>query len=193
MPISIPPFTNVPAPDDPVASAWAQQLTQFVVDDITIGAVAPTNPDAEVWYDTADSGVSFPNMPRGWVGGAVASSALTAVTGTQDIPGCTVTWTADPTRRYKTTLVIPYVVLAAANGGFYGHITNAGSTQIKSVMVSPNGAANATAAGHLTLVETGLSGATTRKGRVTSITGAITTHASPEYAPYILVEDIGGV
>lgn len=32
MSISIPPFTNVPAPGDPITSAWAQQLTQYAVD-----------------------------------------------------------------------------------------------------------------------------------------------------------------
>lgn len=31
-PISIPPFSNVPAPGAPVASSWAQQITQYAVD-----------------------------------------------------------------------------------------------------------------------------------------------------------------
>lgn len=31
-PITIGPFTNVPAPGSPIASAWAQQLTQYAVD-----------------------------------------------------------------------------------------------------------------------------------------------------------------
>lgn len=62
MPVTIPPFTDVPSPGDPVASAWAQALTQFAVDDITIGPTAPTNPNAELWYDTADGGVSYANL-----------------------------------------------------------------------------------------------------------------------------------
>lgn len=32
MPMSIPPFSNVPIPGDGITSAWAQQLTQFAVD-----------------------------------------------------------------------------------------------------------------------------------------------------------------
>ena len=31
-PITIGPFTNVPAPGSPIASAWPQQITQYVVD-----------------------------------------------------------------------------------------------------------------------------------------------------------------
>lgn len=31
-PITIGPFTNVPAPGSPIASNWAQQITQYVVD-----------------------------------------------------------------------------------------------------------------------------------------------------------------
>jgi len=35
MSVVIPPFTNVPAPNDGVTSAWAQQLTQYAVDHVT--------------------------------------------------------------------------------------------------------------------------------------------------------------
>jgi hypothetical protein len=61
VPVTIGPFTDVPAPNDPVASPWAQHLTQFAVDQISSGPTAPTNPDAELWYDTSDTGVSLPN------------------------------------------------------------------------------------------------------------------------------------
>ena len=67
MPISIPPFENVPAPEDPITSAWAQDLTQFAVDQISVGPTEPTNPDAELWYDTDDTGISLPNTARGIV------------------------------------------------------------------------------------------------------------------------------
>jgi hypothetical protein len=45
MPVTIGPFTNVPAPGDPVTSAWAQQLTQYAVDTRTADPpawIAPT-------------------------------------------------------------------------------------------------------------------------------------------------------
>lgn len=42
MPISIPPFNNVPSPGSPVASAWAQQLTQYAVDLVQTGTYTPT-------------------------------------------------------------------------------------------------------------------------------------------------------
>lgn len=54
-PITIGPFTNVPAPGSPIASAWAQQLTQAFVDDDKVlrqapvplsGAGGPGNVDA---------------------------------------------------------------------------------------------------------------------------------------------------
>jgi hypothetical protein len=41
MSISIPPFSNVPAPGDPIQSAWAQQITQYVVDLQTATARRP--------------------------------------------------------------------------------------------------------------------------------------------------------
>jgi len=45
MPVTIPPFSNVPAPGDDVKSAWAQQLTQYAVDTAAaVGALVTSNP-----------------------------------------------------------------------------------------------------------------------------------------------------
>ena len=83
MPVSIPPFTDVPAPNDPIASAWAQHLTQFAVDQISAGPTAPTNPEAELWYDTADNGSAL-SLPTPWTGVTFQNSWTNFGSGYQD-------------------------------------------------------------------------------------------------------------
>ena len=64
-PITIGPFTNVPAPGSPIRSNWPQQLTQFVVDRwpaslqwryATVAAATNANGDALINFPTP-----FPN------------------------------------------------------------------------------------------------------------------------------------
>lgn len=110
MPVTIPPFTNVPAPNDPVASAWAQQLTQFVVDDIQVGPTAPTSPNAELWYDTSDTGVSLPNWAGPW----------TAFTPTLTQPGAIAKNVTAATFIVMGKLVIAQIHLAITGAGTAG-------------------------------------------------------------------------
>lgn len=61
MPVSIPPFSNVPAADDPLTSPWAQQLTQFVVDSgrgFVRGAVKPSPQSVPAAVETPITGLS---------------------------------------------------------------------------------------------------------------------------------------
>jgi len=192
MPVSIPPFTDVPAPGDPLASPWAQHITQHVVDDITIGAVAPTNPEAELWYDTSDPGVSYPNMPRGWVAESkpTVDQAGIATTTWTDVTNMSVTFTADPTRRYKTTVVLVSYPSVAATVSV--RLTNAaGSSAIKAQYVSVP-SVNGYAAHSFVHVESGLSGSNTRKAQAYVSAGTLTIYGSLPSC-LLLVEDIGGV
>lgn len=103
MPISIPPFTDVPAPNDQIASPWAQHLTQFAVDLISSGPVAPTNPEAELWYDTSDSGISLPNTPRGnlYRASVIVPQSITTALAWQDLTNLYVVWNPVVGRRYR--------------------------------------------------------------------------------------------
>ena len=195
MPISIPPFTNVPAPNDPVASAWAQQLTRFAVDNIVVQPGTPASADTELWYDTDDVlPVPAPSqMPRGYVGyqrnvSAVNVTAPSVITSL----GVKVSWTADPTRRYKTTVLS-------------GRIDQAGAASIDNVRISDvaNGT-NIIARNDLTLqageygnivvmaVESGLSGAIFREGFI-FLTAGTAVVQSLTLGSQIIVEDIGGL
>lgn len=129
---------------------------------------------------------------QGYRAYAVQSSALTAGANTfNDIPGCTVTYEADPARRYKTTLHIAYAAATVANGTIYGLIADAANNQlrtcVKDVILGQNCELT------VILLETGLSGQITRKGRLVAITCGVSTNNTSEYAPLILVEDIGAV
>ena len=136
MPVTIGPFTDVPAPNDPVASAWAQEITQFAVDDITIGSVQPTNPNAELWYDTADNGQSYGTQPRGLVGirQATASAYANATAVYTDITASTgqaplINAALDPTRWYRATLLTFARSTTVANVRI-GFALFAGATQL---------------------------------------------------------------
>lgn len=187
MPVVIPPFTNVPAPDDPVESAWAQQLTQFAVDQISAGPTAPVNPDAELWYDTADSGLTLPNMPRGYIGYFGQAVPQAGLNVDSDLTSLSISWTADPKRWYKTTL---YVVgrQSGALGEQYTYIANGANTALRGSAF--NVAANGIVTHSLYIIETNQSGAQTRKGRAGG--GAAWSTSGSPWSASISVEDIGG-
>ena len=192
MPVTIPPFTNVPAPNDPVASAWAQQLTQFAVDQIQAGPTAPTNPDAELWYDTSDSGAMFPTGgPRGLMGWAQRTSDSTQSYQTQkEISGLNVSFTAYPNRIYRTSVTL--TVRHTANGGItfgISDVTEANSLKRVGMMASA-GIDTPLTFFH---IESGLSGALVRRAVLyTGVAGTTTIVGASAYNPQIVVEDIGG-
>lgn len=71
MPVTIGPFTNVPAPNDPIRSPWAQQITTYAVDlakraqPVQGAGLAPVTLAAGAAPVTAQAAV-----PAGVVGGA---------------------------------------------------------------------------------------------------------------------------
>src|SRR4249919_2877415 len=73
MPVSIPPCSNVPAPNDDVKSAWAQQITQYAVDHVNdptdahdasaisfipTGTIAATNVQTAIAEVAAEAGTA---------------------------------------------------------------------------------------------------------------------------------------
>lgn len=66
MPVVIPPFSNVPAPNDDVKSAWAQQLTQYAVDHVN---------DTNDAHDA--SAISF--VPTGTIAATTVQAAIVEV------------------------------------------------------------------------------------------------------------------
>lgn len=191
MTISIPPFSTVPAPGDPVASAWAQQLTQFAVDQISSGPTPPTNPDAELWYDTSDMGLSLPNNPRGQMGYKIGTTGdQTGILAATDVAGLTVTWVASPDRVYRIQCGAYFVQNTAA--GFVQLLLTNDANSIRR-QTAANVLAGISSTLHVVNVETGLSGSQTRKARMMTNAGTLTVSQNNGTQGYLLVEDIGGV
>ena len=191
MPVTIPPFTNVPAPGDPVASAWAQQVTQFAVDQYVAQPGTPASVNTELWLDTDDYGVSYPNMPRGFIAVAQMASDQTVTTAGADLTGVSVTWTADPTRRYRTWLEIGAADQTGATGLQTAVIADGSSTPLR--QHSATCAPGSRLSHCLFIDESGLSGTITRKARFAPSAGStvIAATGTQTYAPRIFVEDIG--
>lgn len=187
MPTTIGPITDVPSPGDPVDNDWAVHLTQFAVDMVTVGPVAPTNPDAELWYDTGDAGVGLPNLPRGLISHLIAPSTQSGLNVDADLTGLSISFTGDPKRWYRTTLY-----LVGRHGGVageqYAYIANGANAVQRASAFSV--VANGIAVHMLYHVETNQSGAQIRKGRAGG-TAAWGTSGAPWMAQ-ITLEDIGG-
>lgn len=190
MPISIPPFTNVPAPSDPVTSPWAQQLTQFAVDLIHVGASEPSSADAELWYDTDDPGVSYANAPRGWIGHAVQSGDQVTNTTATDLPGMSVgPFTISDTSR--KILVTANAVAQQAGAAGYATL---------SIVATPSGGQSIQGLVQvgdqmpifIQWVLTGVSGTFTIKVQASVSAGTCTWKSAAGLRTHLVVQDIGG-
>lgn len=185
MPVTIPPFTDVPAPGDPVASAWAQQLTQFAVDQIVAQPGTPSSPNTELWYDTDDAGMSFPNVPRGFVGYDATSTTIANIGSTLTYLGAQVQWVADPTRRYRTTLITGRIDQFTAQSNAFAGIYDGSNNAIRySYTPIPPGGFGFI---YTFAIESGLSGTVTRKAMGSTSAGTMNVQAYT----MIMVEDIG--
>lgn len=192
MPVTIGPFTDVPAPGDPVASAWAQELTTFAVNNITIGPNAPTDANAELWYDTDDPGATVPNLPRGLVSYANGPTSDVAGFGTAgaEVSGMTVTWNAEAGRTYKTTMVIA-VGLPSATAIISASILNASNSVQRACLISlaVNGYATVSA---IDVFKASSTGSQTRKAHIGTNTGTASYIGAFGRHGLIIVEDISG-
>ena len=156
-------------------------------DEVFVGANDP-GAAYELWYDTDDPGVSLPNLPRGYVAHAVSGVATASIGATvTDITGTSCTFTADPTRRYKTTMVSGRIDQFAATGQAFMTIADASNNNLAyNYLTLGGGAFGFIAAVHL---GSGWSGTQTRKARANTSAGTINVQGNT----WIIVEDIGGV
>ena len=123
--------------------------------------------------------------PVGYVGHDITGGSIGITTALTEL-GSRVTWTAQPTRRYKTTLLTGGITKDATLGHIQAHISNAtgGGTILltRFLYLIANGVGYVM----MTLVETGLSGSQTRNAMAqTSATGATVGAGT-----LMLVEDI---
>jgi hypothetical protein len=178
-----------------IGGAWVD-VGGSSASEVEVSATDPiaANPAAEMWYDTADTGISLPNGPRGWVGYVEGPLAdVTGITSTPaDITGLTLTFTADPTRRYKTTFRVSILKTGGA-GNCAVDLADAGGTQVERHQL-PTLALNDAVTIVGSHVETGLSGSITRKLRALTGGTTVTIWGTTFWQRgFLLVEDIGGV
>jgi hypothetical protein len=139
-----------------------------------------------IWVDGDVANASrlnaFPGGAPTWVQGSGQTGIGSTVT---DLTGVSVTFTAEASRLYKTTLIIPRLDQITTTGVVTGHIANAASTSVMSAVVSITAGqfSNLT----VTLLESGIAGSTTRKGRLATSVGSVNTVGGP----FIIVEDLG--
>ena len=143
---------------------------------------------------SSSSGATIPaSMPLGFVGYDRATTTLVIASGARRTLGVRVTWTADPTRRYRTMLMISRMdqtVAGPSNNELSICSSSAGTTRlaVAEMSLAVNGR------GHLMtwLVESGLSGSVTREGFMEASAGTVNVVANAvEAGSRILVEDIG--
>jgi hypothetical protein len=129
-------------------------------------------------------------LPWGVMGYANRTSNVTGIgTTAADITGLTLTFTADSTRIYRTTVYVPYAEQATTAGYTDLLITNSANSQLQACtqyLIVAQGS------GFIAqLVETGVSGSTVRKARAKTTAGGVTFVATSSNPMQITVEDIG--
>lgn len=139
----------------------------------------------------AKVGGSWVPISQGWsplAGGLIGHTrtvaAVSGIAASAVDLGASVTWTADPSRTYKTTIQTGRIDQATAGGYFSVDMTD-GANAIKS-SVSTSVVANQYDNVVAVLVETGLSGSVTRKARGRTSAGSAVVQAGT----FVLVEDV---
>lgn len=127
------------------------------------------------------------NLPWGTLGYAAQTASQSGFATESDIAGVSVTFTAEASRRYRTTLRIP--VAECMSVSLLAAFINDGGGRIGqgNESVGAGGATNHT----VTTVTSGVSGSQTHKGRFWSSGGSATLTASAGVPIWIMVEDIG--
>ena len=128
-------------------------------------------------------------LPWGIMGYASVTANQSGITTAVDVTGLTVTFTANSTRYYKTTV---YTFSAQQNtAAGYGEIriTDGSNVQKQSGVIYQLAGVQALMC--ISVVETGLSGSTIRKARALTTAGTLLLAASATSPMFIVVEDIG--
>lgn len=146
---------------------------------------------AEPWSDgdvqTASDLAGLPWGVMGYVNGS--TSDQTGITTVADVTGLSVTFTAVSSRLYRTTLTV-CVQQKTAGDTPNVYITDGSDTAKKaaSATLDVDEISQALA---IVLLETGLSGSVTRKGRAAVGSGSVTVVGTQDRYPTIIVEDMG--
>lgn len=201
-------------PADPTAALEAA-TKQYVDNAVGFTFMQDTVPTAtspgQTWFNTA-TGASYAWINDGtstqWVQfapgggggsgkarGVVAYSQITAAQGGiggsgVNIAGLSVTWIADPTRTYKTT-VFGTASSTVVNDDLNAYIVDgAGAVQLQ-MYLDPYLDNSTSTTFSFSVVETGLSGSITRKVQAKRAgTGTVTWYAAANTPSFIMVEDI---
>lgn len=174
-----------------VGGVWTEVAGGGGADEVWIGPDAPADPAVELWFDTDAVAFDVNKLPRGVVGfanGATADSAGIGSTAT-DIAGMSVSFTAEATRIYKTTVTVciqngatvgvPGVIIRnGANGVIRQGSISAVVSQLSTVTMA--------------VTESGLSGAQVRKASLSTNAGTVIYVGGFSRHGSIVVEDVGG-
>lgn len=161
-------------------------------DTVFVGPNQPADPNVyDLWIDNDEPDAPLPG-PRGHI----ASVRLTAANQVfnqaawTDINGLSASFTADPNRRYKTTMQI--TIQKSTNGGVvYARIQDAANVEAQVSFF--NLAVGETACVNIVRVETGVSGPVVRKGAIHTSNADLTVIINSGISAMLLVEDIGSV
>lgn len=128
-------------------------------------------------------------LPWGIMGYASATANQSGITTATDVTGLSITFTANSTRYYKTTFYTFSALQNTAAGYPEIRITDGSNVQKQSGVIYLG--AGEQAPMFVSVVETGLSGSTTRKARAVTTAGTLLLAASSTSPMFIVVEDIG--
>lgn len=133
---------------------------------------------------------NFNYLPRGVVYYNLVTANQTGVSTVADITSMTAaTWTASSSRTYRTTIYLPYCQQKTSGGVVVVRITDA--SNVDKQQWNGTFATSDFFAVVIQVIETGLSGSITRKGRISTSAGTVDLTQSATAPGYILVEDIG--
>jgi len=131
---------------------------------------------------------NFNYLPRGIIGVATKTADQTGISSVADVTSLTLTWTATSSRYYRTTVFFN-AQQNASIGTPQIYITD-GSGTVKTKVLSVQNTGDYWSS-VVTLVETGLSGSTTRKVQALTNAGTLSILGNSTYPSLILIEDIG--
>ncbi len=127
-------------------------------------------------------------LPWGVMGAASKTADQFTITAVADVTSLSVTFTANSTRIYRTT--VQFLVNQQSNAGLVTARLTDGSNVQKQQWFQ-NIAVNEYSVAQIHLYETGLSGSITRKVRAETSAGSVSVLAAATYPGVIIVEDIG--
>ena len=140
-----------------------------------------------VWVPVGGAGAA-PNQTMAYTQVTVGQTGI-PISPSSDITGLSVTYTADPARRYRTTLYLT-IYSSVANQVVTGYLKDAAGSSFGQGNLQLPLASNSSVL-MVQRIETGLSGSVTRKASVGgTVAGSLSTTASAVFPVFILVEDI---